>query len=116
MKRLSYLNNKMFTERYKEVYKILFTADLDRIADHSNWFKEGPGYVKSHTPLWIIAESKIINKRIWIVESFGDLEITTAQLDLNVKTTEYSDSYKTFKFKTQKQMTDYLEKLLSPCL
>jgi len=116
MRRLINLENNFYHRKYKEIYKLLFVADLDEISDHSNWHKSNQDYVDKNRPLWIIAESKILNKRIWITQDFGSLQITTAQLDLDVKTNEYSNSFVHKYFKTQKQMTEYLEKLLEPCL
>lgn len=116
MRRLINLENNFYHRKYKEIYKLLFVADLDKISDHSNWHKSNQDYVDKNRPLWIIAESKILNKRIWITQDFGSLQITTAQLDLDVKTNEYSNSFVHKYFKTQKQMTEYLEKLLEPCL
>lgn len=116
MRRLMNLENSFYHRKYKEIYKLLFSADLDEIADHSNWHKSNTDYVGKNRPLWIIAESKILNKRIWITQDFGDLEIATATLSLNTKTQEYSESFVHIPFKTQKEMTKYLENLLEPCL
>ncbi len=116
MRRLINLENSFYHKKYKEIYKLLFTADLDEVSDHSTWYKLNPDYVDKNRPLWIIAESKILNKRIWITQDFGSLQISTAQLDLDVKTNEYSDSYIHKSFKTQKEMAEYLENLLEPCL
>lgn len=116
MRRLINLENGFYHKKYKEIYKLLFTADLDEISDHSNWYKSNPDFVEKNRPLWIIAESKILNKRIWITQDFGSLEISTAQLDLDTKTSAYSDSFTHIPFKTQKEMAKYLEKLLEPCL
>ena len=116
MQRLKNLENVYYQKRYKEIYKLLFTADLDEISDHSNWSKSNPGYVEKNRPLWVIAESRILNKRIWITEDFGELEIATATLNLDVKTQKYSKSFIHKLFKTQKEMSEYLKELLSPCM
>lgn len=71
---------------------------------------------RKNTPLWIIVESKILNKRMWITKTYGELEITTAQLDLPCDSKEYNDSYRRAKFKNQKEMVKFLEELLQPCL
>ncbi|MBR1377358.1 MAG: hypothetical protein IJ565_06085 [Bacilli bacterium] len=111
------LQNAIYKTKYRDIYKLIFTADIDEINDHSNWFyKERNNYVESNQPLWIIMESKIINKRIWITHSWGQLEITTAQLDLNVDSTAYHDSYERYTFKNQKELCDKLKQLLEPCL
>lgn len=116
MRRLINLQNAFYHKRYREIYKILFSAELDEVSDHSNWYKSNPGYVEKNRPLWIIAESKILNKRIWVTQDFGDLQISTAQLNLDVRTEEYSKSFKHITFKNQKELTKYLEELLEPCL
>ena len=116
MRRLKNLENNFYHRKYKEIYKILFSADLDEISDHSNWYRDNPGYVEKNRPLWIIVESKIINKRIWITQDFGNLGISTAQLDLDVKTPAYSESFTHKLFKNQKDMVNFLKCLLEPCL
>lgn len=116
MRRTKNLGNLIYKKRYKEIYKLLFTADLDEVADHSNWYKTNKDIVDIKRPLWIIVESEILNKRIWITEDWGRLGIDTAQLDLDVKSTKYHDSYEWKEFKNQKEMVKYLEELLEPCL
>lgn len=116
MQRLKNLENVCYRKRYKEIYRLLFTADLDEVSDHSNWQKKNPGYVEKNRPLWIIAESTILNKRIWITEDFGELEIATATLNIDVKTREYSESFLHKPCKTQKEMNKYLKELLRPCM
>ena len=116
MIRKEYLNNPFYKKKFKEIYKLLFIADLDEISDHSNWYKPNPDYVDKNRPLWIIVESKFLNKRIWITKDFGELEITTAQLDLPCNSIEYSNSHKRVKFQNQQEMANYLEVLLEPCL
>lgn len=116
MRRIENLQSTFYKKKYKKIYKLLFLADLDEISDFSNWHKTNQGYVEKNRPLWIIIESKILNKRIWITQDFGKLEITSATLSLNVKTQEYSESFRHVPFKTQKEMAEYLEKLLEPCL
>lgn len=117
MRRVGNLENGIYKTRYREIYKLIFTADIDVINDHSNWLHSGEkNFIDLKMPLWIIMESKILNKRIWITEEWGDLRISTAQLDLDVKSNEYHDSYEHFNFKTQKQLTEKLKSLLEPCL
>ena len=104
MRRVENLENSIYKTRYREIYKLIFTADIDVINDHSNWLHSGEkNYVELKMPLWI-------------TEEWGDLRISTAQLDLDVKSKEYHDSYEHFNFKTQKQLTEKLKKLLEPCL
>lgn len=110
------LQNAIYKTKYKEIYKLIFTADIDVINDHSNWLISGnKDFVETNQPLWIIMESKIINKRIWITHSWGELEITTAQLDLNIDSKEYHDSYERYSFKNQKELCNKLKELLEPC-
>ena len=116
MRRLKNLENVLYRKKYKEIYKLIFTADLDEVNDYSNWYKMNKSYIELKRPLWIIAESKIINKRIWITHEFGELEITTAQLDLDVGSIAYSNSFNHIYFKSQKGMALYLNELLEPCL
>ena len=116
MRRLKNLENVLYRKKYKEIYKLIFTADLDVVNDHSNWYKMNKSYIDLKRPLWIIVESKIINKRIWITHDFGELEITTAQLNLDVSSIAYSNSFNHIHFKSQKGMELYLKELLEPCL
>lgn len=116
MRRKYMLMSNFYKRNYKEIYKILFNADIDEINDHSNWYKQDKDYVDIKRPLWIIVESKILNKRIWISHDFGRLGIDTAQLDLDIDSMEYHESYEWRDFRNQKEMTEYLEKLLKPCL
>lgn len=116
MRRLKNLENGLYKKKYKEIYELIFKSDLDEVSDHSYWYKDHKSYVEAHKPLWIIAESKILNKRIWITEEFGELSITTASLDLDTRTNEYSKSHIRESFNTQKEMAEYLKELLGPCL
>lgn len=116
MRRLINLENSLYHKKYKEIYKLLFSADLDEISDYSNWHKKYKDYVDIKRPLWIVVESKILNKRMWISHDFVRLGIDTAQLDLDINSREYHDSYEWKEFRNQKEMTEYLEKLLEPCL
>ena len=94
MIRTDNLQNSIYKTKYKDIYKLIFTADIDEIKDHSNWFyKNSKNYVELHQPLWIIMESKILNKRIWITQSWGVFKITHAKLDLDVNSRAYTDSY-----------------------
>lgn len=116
MRRLENLQNVFYRKKYKEIYKILFTADLDYFSDHSYWHLKNPNIVEKNRPLWIIVESKIINKRIWITHDYGRLGIDTAQLDLDINSKKYHESYNFKTLKNQKEMCQYLEDLLKPCL
>ncbi len=116
MRRKINLENSLYKRRYKEIYNLLFNSDLERVNDYSNWFKDNQNIVEKNRPLWIIVESKILNKRIWISQDFERLGIDTARLDLDVKSNEYYESYEYKSFKNQKEMTEYLKELLAPCL
>ncbi|MCI9038447.1 MAG: hypothetical protein HFJ29_00970 [Clostridia bacterium] len=59
MRKLENLENVCYKKKYKEIYKLLFTAHLDEISDHSNWQKSNLGYSEKNRPLWIIVESTI---------------------------------------------------------
>lgn len=117
MRRLGNLQNSIYKTKYRELYKIIFTADIDRIADHSNWLHKGEkNYVEVNRPLWIVMESKKINKRIWISHEWGDLKIDTAQLDLDVDSREYHESYQRYSFSNQRDLCSKLKEILEPCL
>lgn len=117
MIRTKNLENAIYHKKYKDLYKLIFTADIDEISDYSNWIREGSkNYVEIHRPLWIVMESKIINKRIWISHEFGDLSITTAQLDLDINSRAYHDSYRHYYFDNQRDLVDKLKNILDPCL
>lgn len=116
MRRTENLLHDFYKRKYKEIYKLLFNSDLEEVYDYSNWYKNNKDYLDIKRPLWIIVESKILNKRIWISQNFGRLGIDTARLDLDVKSNEYHDSYEWKSFKNQKEMTEYLKELLYPCL
>jgi len=116
MRRLYNLNNHFYKRKYKEIYRILFSADLDEISDHSTWYKENPDYIDKKRPLWIIVESKILDLRIWICKDFENLEISTATLSLPCNSNEYSNSYKHYRFNNQGEMAEFLEQLLQSCL
>ena len=106
MRRIMDLENPMYKKKYKEIYRILFTADLDRLVDHSTWYMVNQYLVDRKTPLWIICESKILNKRMWITHNWGKLEIATAQLDLDIDSSAYHKSYQYMQFQTQKEMAE----------
>ena len=117
MIRTKSLENVIYHQKYKEIYKLIFNADIDTISDYSYWMKNGEkDYVEINRPLWIVMESKKANKRIWICHDFGQLSITTAQLDLDINSSAYHDSYKYYYFKNQRDLVDELKKIIEPCL
>ncbi len=117
MRRTENLENAIYHRKYKDIYKLIFNADIDTISDYSNWMREGhKNYVEIKRPLWIVMESKIVNKRIWISHDFGELSISTAQLDLDINSSAYHESHKWYKFNTQAELCDKLKEMLDPCL
>lgn len=116
MRRLNSLANNLYHRKYKEIYKILFNADLDCINDYSTWYKENGDWVDKNRPLWIVIESTILNKRIWVYKDFGKFGIDIAKLDLPLNSIEYSESHTFAIFDTQKELVNYLKSLLEPCL
>lgn len=116
MRRTENLQNAIYKTKYRELYKLIFTADIDRIVDRSNWLHSGEkNYVEINRPLWIVLESKKINKRIWISHEWGELKLDTAQLDLDVDSREYHDSYQRYSFSIQRDLCSKLKELSEPC-
>ena len=117
MRRTENLQNSIYKTKYRELYKIIFTADIDTISDYSNWMRGGKkDIISTQRPLWIVMEVSKINKRMWISHEWGKLTIATAQLDLNVNSKEYHDSYQWYSFSTQRDLCSKLEEILEPCL
>ena len=61
-------------------------------------------------------ESKKINKIIWISHECGSLKIDTAQLDLDVDSKEYHESYQRYSFSNQRDLCNKLKEILEPSL
>ena len=117
MRRTEYLQNPKYKTKYRELYKLIFTADIDTISDYSNWLHSvQKGYVEMNRPLWIVMEVSKINKRMWICHEWGKLTITTAQLDLDVDSKEYHDSHQRYSFSNQRDLCSKLKEILEPCL
>lgn len=116
MRRIENLHSPIYEKKYRKIYELIYAADLDTIKDFSNWKKLEQDIVTRATPLWIICESTILNKRIWIMQEFGDFKISTAALNLDVKTEKYNNSFVHKYFKNQNEMVEALELLLKPCL
>lgn len=110
--------NTVYQKKYREIYKLIFDANINSISDHSNWMMpdNNKSYVEIKRPLWIILESKIINKRLWVCHEWGEFKLSTAQLDLPCDSYEYSNSFKHYSFKTQKDLCKKLKEVLEPCL
>lgn len=104
-------------KKYQGIYKVINQSKLDYLNDRSYWFypEEKQDYVMRNQPLWLILESKILNKRIWVTHSYNRYEIATADLGLNVNSREYSDSFKHRFFDKQKDLIVALIELLYPC-
>ena len=84
MRRIESLHSPIYEKKYRKIYKLIYAADLDTIKDFSNWKKLEQDIVTRATPLWIICESTILNKRIWIMQEFGDFKISTAALCISI--------------------------------
>ena len=104
MRRIESLHSPIYEKKYRKIYKLIYAADLDTIKDFSNWKKLEQDIVT------------ILNKRIWIMQEFGDFKISTAALNLDVKTEKYNNSFVHKYFKNQNEMVEALELLLKPCL
>lgn len=98
--------------KYKEIYKIIYASDCTQMNDRSYWHKPQMDIVERNRPLWIILENKRVNLRLWVTHEYGELRITTAQLDLPCNSREYNESHKRYKFKTQAEMAAGLKKIL----
>ena len=79
----------------------------------SNWQKPVKNLVDIWKPLWIILENKNVNLRIWVSHERGKLQTTTAQLNLDCNSREYSESYRSYPCKNQSDMAERLKKILS---
>ena len=103
--------------KFPEIYAILHQRAIDKcsvgfkMTDISGWKKKVQSLLDHWRPLWIIVEDTASNKRIWITKNQGDLEITTANLSLDVNSREYYDTQVRAEFRNQKQMAEYLRKL-----
>ena len=105
-------------KKYQGIYKIIRQSHLDSFKDRSYWFypEEKQDYVMRNQPVWLILESKILNKRIWITHSYNRYEIATADLGLDVNSSEYSNSFCHRYFDKQRDLISTLQNLLSPCI
>lgn len=111
------MQNSIYKTKYRELYKLIFTADIDTISDYSNWLHGNKKDIISiQRPLWIVMEVGKINKRMWISHEYGEYKITTAQLDLNVDSKEYHESYQWYSFSTQRDLCNKLREIIEPCL
>ena len=99
--------------KYKAVYRVIRESSGTEMKDFSNWQKPVQTLVDTWRPLWIILENKRVNLRIWVTHEHGELRITTAQLDLDCKSREYSESHRRYYPKKQSDMAALLGKLLS---
>lgn len=104
-------------KKYQGIYKVINQSKIDYLQDRSYWFypEEKQDYVMRNQPLWLILESKILNKRIWVTHSYNKYEIATADLGLNVNSREYSNSFCHIYFDRQKDLISALAELLYPC-
>lgn len=99
--------------KYKKIYDVIHASGCDCIDDRSYWQKPVMSLVESFRPLWIILTNRRVNLRLWVTHENGQLLITTAQLDLNVNSKEYSDSYRRYYCTNQTEMAVRLNQILS---
>ena len=99
--------------KYKSIYKVIHESSGTIMKDMSNWQKPVQTLVDKWQPLWIILENSQVNLRLWVTHDHGKLRITTAQLDLNCNSREYSESHRRYWCKNQTDMTARLKKILS---
>lgn len=97
--------------KYQKIYNLLDKMDNDEVKDFSrgNVGTKYQTYSDQGRQLWIIIENKKLNKRIWIIHSWGKMEILTAQLDLDCKSQEYHKSHKWYKFNNQTEMANFIQ-------
>ena len=98
--------------KYKAIYKVIHESSGTIMKDMSNWQKPVKNLVDIWKPLWIILENKNVNLRIWVTHEHGELRITTAQLNLDCNSREYSESHRRYPCKNQSDMAEHLKKLL----
>ena len=85
--------------KYQSIYKAIQKINYTYLNDWSD---------QAHD-LWLILEVPSLHKRIWITNEFNHrLKISTANLDYNVDSREYHESYKHYQFKGIKQMRDFI--------
>ena len=98
--------------KYKKIYDVIHASDCNYMSDLSYWNQPNMDIVKRNRPLWIILENRRINKRIWVTHAYKKLELTTAQLDLNCKSSAYHESIRRYVCENQTDMASKLKKIL----
>jgi len=99
--------------KYRPIYKVIQESSGTIMKDISNWQKPVQNLVDRWKPLLIILENKLVNLRLWVNYEHGEFRITTAQLDLDCKSREYSESHRRYYFRKQSDMAACLEKILN---
>lgn len=99
--------------KYQAIYKIIRESDCNSIYDGSHWQKKNKNLAETALPLWLILENRRVNLRIWVTQEFGELRITTAQLDLDCKSKAYHDSHRRYPCRTQTELANRLKNILS---
>lgn len=100
--------------KYKRIYQVLEQHGANIAYENSGWRYAGrfQTYIQRTRPLWIVAESKKRNLRLWVCHDAGCLSVTTADMSLSIDSREYHQSQTRKDFHTQKELADYLETLL----
>jgi len=99
--------------KYKAIYDVINNSGGTIMTDRSRWQKGILSMEDKVRPLWIILENRRVNLRLWVIHEYGELKITTAQLDLDCNSKEYSDSHKRYKFRKQSEIAERLRKILN---
>ena len=100
--------------KYKRIYQVLEQHGANIAYENSGWRYAGrfQTYIQRTRPLWIVAESKKRNLRLWVCHDAGCLSVTTADMTLPIDSREYHQSHTQRFFRTQGEMAGYLETLL----
>ena len=99
--------------KYKAIYDVIYNSDGTIMTDRSRWQKGILSMEDKVRPLWIILENRRVNLRLWVTHEYGELRITTAQLDLDCNSREYSESHKQYRFRKQSEMAECVRKILN---
>lgn len=87
--------------KYQKLIKKIYEIPYNTLINRSN---------QTHD-LWYILECEKFNKRIWITHDFNkSWNISTAQLDLDCKSREYSNSNRHYNFKNITEMCEFINK------
>jgi hypothetical protein len=95
------------------IYDTLHNHGCNIVIDNSDWQRGRQDSSIIGRPLWLVVEAKRINRRLWITKVYGRLSVTTARLDLDGNSREYSSAQTREYFCTQREMALYLDRILS---